>query len=116
MMLDNLKRKIERMTLKDKIYYSKIILAGIATLGCFILTLSRVEHSQAWGVAWGWGLLLIYFIVLWKVVKVDLEEIGSKNKILMEGIGTYIFIWLFLWTTIHTIWWISIYGVPIFYP
>ncbi|NVM05336.1 MAG: hypothetical protein HWN67_23665 [Candidatus Helarchaeota archaeon] len=111
-----LKTKIDEMSLKGKIYVSKIILAAIATLGCFILTLTQIEHSQAWGVGFGWSLVVIHFLVVWKVVKIDLNEIGGKGKILTEGFGTYVFIWLLLWTTVHTIWWISVYGIPIFYP
>ena len=116
MVLDKLKQKIEKMSLKDKIYISKIILAGIATLGCFILTLLRIPHSQAMGVAFGWALLPIHYLLLAKVIKIDDKEIGGKGKIFMEGIGTYIFLWLVFWTTVHTIWWISVYGVPIFFP
>lgn len=116
MVIDKIKRKIEEMNLKSKIYVSKIILAAIATLGCFVLTLTQIENSQAWGVFLGWLLVVVHFFIVWKVVKVDLNEIGGKGKILMEGFGTYIFIWLLLWTTIHTIWWILNYGVPIFYP
>ncbi|MHA1298560.1 MAG: hypothetical protein ACTSO9_03855 [Candidatus Helarchaeota archaeon] len=116
MSIEKIKNKIENMSLKNKIYTSKIILAGIATLGCFVLTLTQVEHSQAWGVAFGWSLLLIHLLLVWKVVKVDLEEIKGPSKILMEGIGTYIFVWLLCWTIVHSIWWISVYGVPIFYP
>ncbi|MHA1378721.1 MAG: hypothetical protein ACTSRG_10100 [Candidatus Helarchaeota archaeon] len=112
----NIKNKIKNMTLKNQIYTSKIILSGIATLGCFILTLTQIPHSQAWGVALGWSLLLFHFVLLLKVVKVDIEKIGGASKILMEGIGTYIFMWLLMWTIVHTIWWISVYGVPIFYP
>lgn len=116
MFKDKLKQKIERMSLKDQIYVSKLILAGIAALGCFVLTLSRIEHSQAWGVALGWSLLIIHFFLLCYVIKVDEKKMGGKGKIFMEGIGTYIFTWLLIWTIVHTIWWINIYGIPIFYP
>jgi hypothetical protein len=114
--VNKLQKKVEGMSLKDKIYASKIILACIATLGCFVLTLTQIEHSQAWGVAFGWILVLIHLLLVWKVVKVDIKEIGGPSKILMEGIGTYIFMWLLLWTIVHTIWWISVYGIRFFWP
>ena len=117
MSVEKIKDKIENMTLKDKVYWSKVILSGIATLGCFILTISQVSNSQAWGVALGWSLLLIHFLLVWKVVKVDSTKLGGgPSKILMEGIGTYTFLWLLLKTTVHSTWWISVYGVPIFWP
>ncbi|NVM53005.1 MAG: DUF106 domain-containing protein [Candidatus Helarchaeota archaeon] len=95
------------MEFKDKIYYSKILLAAIVSIFCNLLTILAYflgfGHAQAIGVAFGWGILIPYYFLLnWKLTDKQIEEIGGKKKIFMEGIGGYITFWVSIWALSYT--------------
>jgi uncharacterized membrane protein (DUF106 family) len=103
---------------KDKIYYSKILLAGLTTIVCNLITicgyLFGFGHAQAFGVGYGWGILVLYyFVVAWRLNDKQIELIGGKRKIFLEGIGGYIFFWVSTWalsyTLLHAILWADFY-------
>ena len=113
------------MEFKDKIYYSKVLLAGITTIVCNLLTilgyLFGFGHAQAFGVAFGWGILPIYYLVLAnKLTDKQIELIGGKRKIFLEGIGGYIFFWVSTWaltyTFLHYVLWPDVYTPEILGP
>lgn len=93
--------------LKDKIYYSKILLAVVIVIVCNLLTILdyffKFGHAQAIGVGVGWGVLVPYYFLLnWRLSENQIQEIGGKRKIFMEGIGGYITFWVSLWTITYT--------------
>lgn len=113
------------MEFKDKIYYSKIFLAGISTIVCNLLTilayLTGFGHAQAYGVAFGWGILIpYYFILAKKLTEKQISQIGGKRKIFLEGIGGYVFFWVSTWalsyTFLHYILWPDFYTPEILGP
>jgi len=60
-------------------------------------------HAQAYGVALGWGILVpYYFLLKWKLNDKQIEEIGGKRKIFLEGIGGYITFWVSFWALTYT--------------
>jgi len=115
---------------KDKIYYSKILLAGISSIVCNLLTilgfLFHFGHAQAFGVAFGWGILVIYCLLLnWLLSKrPDSEkiflDIGGKRKIVMEGLGGYVTFWVSTWALsysfLHYVLWPELYTPEILGP
>ncbi len=95
------------MEFKDKIYYSKIMLAGIVTICCNLLTILNhflgFGHAQLYGVLLGWGILIPYYLLFnWKLTDKQIEDIGGKRKIIMEGIGGYITFWVSFWALTYT--------------
>ncbi|TFF89268.1 MAG: DUF106 domain-containing protein [Promethearchaeota archaeon] len=94
------------MKLKDKLYYTKFLLAIRTVLICHVLTvcdaLFGLQHAQAWGVGIGWLLLIVDWVILVFVFKLD-EPLGGKGKVFMEGLGTYILGWISLWTITYTL-------------
>lgn len=113
------------MELKDKIYYSKILLAAISTIICNLLTILafffHFYNAQAYGVAFGWGILVPYYLLLSK--KLDEKQIttlGGKKKIFLEGIGAYITFWVSSWaltyTFLHYILWPQFYSTELIGP
>ncbi|MHA1131171.1 MAG: EMC3/TMCO1 family protein [Candidatus Helarchaeota archaeon] len=113
------------MEFKDKIYYSKVFLAGLTTIVCNLITicgyLFGFGHAQAFGVAFGWGILVpYYFFLAWKLNDKQIELLGGKKKIMLEGIGGYIFFWVSTWalsyTFLHTILWPDLYTSEILGP
>jgi len=113
------------LELKDKIYYSKILLATISTIGCNLLTILAFFYgfgnAQAWGVALGWAILVPYYLILAKLLnEKQITEIGGKKKILLEGIGAYVTFWVSLWaltyTFLHYLLWPQFYTPEILGP
>ena len=116
------------MEFKDKIYYSKILLAGISTIVCNLLTIlayfSGFGHAQAYGVAFGWGILVpYYFLLKWRLSEKQITALGGQRKIFLEGIGGYLTFWVSTWalsyTFLHYILWSDYYtpellGLPFF--
>lgn len=116
------------MEFKEKIYYSKVLLAGISTLVCNLLTILAYflgfGHAQAFGVAFGWGILIpYYFLLSWRLNEQQITTLGGKKKIFLEGIGGYVFFWVSTWglsyTFLHYILWPQFYtrellGAPFF--
>ena len=93
------------MELKNKVYYSKFLLSIRTVLICHIFTildaLYGFPNAQAWGVGIGWLLLIIDWLIMVYVFKLD-ESLGGKSKVFMEGIGTYVLGWVSLWTITYT--------------
>jgi len=113
------------MELKDKIYYSKILLATISTVMCNLLTILAFFYhflnAQAFGVAFGWAILIPYYLILAKMLnEKQIAEIGGKRKIFLEGIGAYITFWVSLWALtynfLHYILWPEWYTPEILGP
>lgn len=117
------------MELKQRIYYSKYLLAGFSTIICNTLTILAFifgfGHAQALGVAFGWGILIpYYFIVKGKLNDEQIIIIGGKKKIILEGIGGYVSVWVCTWTfsymILHFILWPEYYTPtllgPTFFP
>jgi len=94
------------MELKDKVYYTKFILAVRTVIVCDIFTILDkfygMPNAQAWGVAFGWLMFIIDWAIMVFIFKLD-KKLGGKDKVLMEGIGTYIFGWVSLWTITYNI-------------
>ena len=117
------KNFIERMqewSLPEKVYFSKALLGFAAAIIGSILVLIQFYtnidfFAQAIAVGIGWALVPIHWAVCIYVLKLDLKEFNdSKVKILMSGIGAFLFIWLIVWTLWTTIWWVCVYGMPVF--
>ena len=112
--------KIQGWPLPEKVYYSKALLGFLAAIiGALLVSIqfySGVDFfAQSISVGVGWLLVPIHWAVCIYVLKLDLKEFNnSKFKILMSGLGAFIFIWLIVWTVWTTIWWVCVYGMPVF--
>jgi len=113
------------LELKDKIYYSKILLATLSTIVCNLLTILafflKFYNAQAYGVAFGWAILIPYYLLLSKKLnEKQIAEIGGKKKIFMEGIGAYVTFWVSSWaltyTFLHYILWPQFYSPELLGP
>ncbi|MHA1271368.1 MAG: EMC3/TMCO1 family protein [Candidatus Helarchaeota archaeon] len=93
------------MKIKDKIYYTKFLLAVRTVLVCHILTildaLYGLPNAQAWGIAFGWISIILDWAIMVYIFKLD-KPMGSKGKVFMEGVGTYVLGWVSLWTITYT--------------
>lgn len=94
------------------------MLAGITTIVCNLFTILGYYlgfgHAQAFGVAFGWGILIPYYFILAKKLNdTQIEALGGKSKIFLEGIGGYVFFWVSTWaisyTFLHYILWSDFY-------
>ena len=112
--------KYKNANLKDKVYTHKIIMGIISAIVCSIFSIIQMYthvnfnftfFAQSISVGCCWLMYLAYFLITWKVLKYD-QELGAWHKILLEGVGAFIFIWLFIWTIVNTLAWVSFYGVP----
>lgn len=74
------------------------MLGIIAGTLCFISRLAGIE---------GIWLMITIFIISYLIVKYGLKygekELKGKNKTVMIGIGTYIFIWALCWILLYTL-------------
>ena len=113
------------MEFRDKIYYSKVLLAGISTLVCNLLTILayffHFGHAQAFGVAFGWGILVPYCLYLnYTLTEKQITELGGKRKIVLEGLGGYVTFWVSTWalsyTFLHLVLWPDYYTPEILGP
>lgn len=113
------------MEFKDKIYYSKLLLATISTIVCNLLTILafflHFYNAQAYGVAFGWAILVPYYLLLSKKLsEKQIADLGGKKKILMEGIGAYVTFWVSSWaltyTFLHYILWPQFYTPELIGP
>ncbi|TFG05847.1 MAG: DUF106 domain-containing protein [Promethearchaeota archaeon] len=113
------------MEFKDKIYYSKILLAGLVVIFCNFLTILNYflnfGHAQAYGVAFGWAILIPYYFLLnWRLSEKQITELGGKKKILLEGIGGYVTFWVSSWALsyifLHNILWPQYYTPELLKP
>ncbi|MHA1311389.1 MAG: EMC3/TMCO1 family protein [Candidatus Helarchaeota archaeon] len=94
------------MEIKDKVYYTKFLLAVRTVLVCHILTildaLYGLPNAQLWGVGFGWLMVVVDWAIMVYIFKLD-EKLGSKGKVFMEGLGTYVLGWVSLWTITYTL-------------
>jgi len=79
----------------------------MVTIFCNFLTILDYflgfGHAQAYGVAFGWGILIPYFLLLnWRLSEKQIEKLGGKRKIFLEGIGGYITFWVSTWALSYT--------------
>ena len=118
--LDWMVDKYKNATLKDRVYFHKIIMGIISSIVCSIFGLIQMYthvnfnltfFAQSISVGCCWLMYLGYFLVTWKLLKYD-EELGAWYKILMEGVGAFIFVWIFIWTIVNTLGWVAFYGFP----
>ncbi|NHI91906.1 MAG: hypothetical protein EAX96_05345 [Candidatus Lokiarchaeota archaeon] len=112
--------KYKNAPLKDKVYVHKLMMGVISSIVCSIFgTIQMYTYvnfgftffAQSISVGSCWLMYLGYFLVTWKLLKYD-EKLGGKSKILMEGVGAFIFVWIFIWTIVNTLAWVSFYGMP----
>jgi len=122
--------KYSEAELKDRVYFHKMLMGVSAAIACSIVAIIQMYTHLNYGITFFgqsisvgmcWLGYLLYFILGIKVFKHqdkngDLipyeEELGGKSKILLEGVGAFIFIWIFVWTIINTIAWVAFYGLP----
>jgi uncharacterized membrane protein (DUF106 family) len=97
----------------------------ISTIVCNLLTILaffyHFYNAQAYGVAYGWGILIPYYFILSKRLnEKQIVDIGGKKKILMEGIGAYVTFWVSFWaltyTILHYVLWPEFYTPEIIGP
>jgi len=97
----------------------------ISTTVCNLLTILaffyHFYNAQAYGVAYGWAILIPYYFILTKRLnEKQIVDIGGKKKILMEGIGAYVTFWVSFWalsyTILHYVLWPEFYTPEIIGP
>jgi len=80
------------------VYWLRFVLALVAGGLCFALRLAGTE---------GLWVAIIVFLVSYLAVKYGFKyadkELKGKNKRVMIGIGTYIFIWAMVWILLYTL-------------
>jgi len=118
--IDAIIKKYRDAPLKEQVYFHKILMAIMSAIACSIVAIIQMYthvnfnvtfFAQSISVGCCWLGYLFYFILAFKAWHYD-EKLGGKSKILMEGVGAFIFIWLFIWTIVNTIAWVIFYGVP----
>ncbi|TFF85978.1 MAG: DUF106 domain-containing protein [Promethearchaeota archaeon] len=94
------------MKIKTKVYYTKFLLAVRTVFICHIFTildaLFGFPNPQAWGVGIGWLLLIVDWVIMVYVFKLD-KKMGGKGKVFMEGLGTYVLGWVSLWVITYNL-------------
>lgn len=80
------------------VYWLRFVLAIVAGFLSFFLKTSGTE---------GFWIMIIIFLFSYFIVKYGLKygekELKGKNKTVMIGIGTYIFIWALVWILLNTL-------------
>ena len=73
-------------------------------LAILVGTLSYVLHLK--GIQ-GLSTMMLFYIISYYIVRYGLKygeaELKGKNKIVMIGIGTYIFVWAATWILLYTL-------------
>lgn len=117
---EGFKKRLQNLPLPEKVYISKVLLGFLAAIIGSVLV--SIQHhfalpffAQAISVGVGWALVPIHWVFCIYILKLDLTEFNnSKFKIIMSGIGGFLFTWLIVWTTWTTLWWVCVYGLPTF--
>ena len=128
--LDYILTTYANASLKDRVYFHKMLMGITAAIACSIVAIIQMYTHVNYGITFFgqsisvgicWLGYLLYFILGIKVFKHtdkngDVipyeEELGGKSKILLEGVGAFIFIWVFIWTIVNTFAWVAFYGLP----
>ena len=129
-LLDYILTKYAKAELKDRVYFHKMLMGIGCAIACSIVAIIQMYTHVNYGITFFgqsisvgicWLSYLLYFILALKVFKhqekngdlIPYEEaLGGKSKILMEGVGAFIFIWIFVWTIVNTMAWVAFYGLP----
>lgn len=80
------------------VYWFRFVLGMLAGVACFVLRLRGMD---------GFSTMIFLYIISYLIVKHGLKygekELKGKNKIIMVGIGTYIFTWASSWILLYTL-------------
>lgn len=81
-----------------KVYWTRLILAVLTAWLCAFLDLSGWR-----GVFFGIFMYLASYYIVRYGLNITPESVGSASKLMLTGIGTFIFVWLMTWTLLYTI-------------
>ncbi|OGD46191.1 hypothetical protein A3K70_01925 [Candidatus Bathyarchaeota archaeon RBG_16_48_13] len=84
----------------NQIYWIRVILAMLSALICspFVLNLSGFFGAVV--------TVLLYaasYYLLRDVIKIDVAAVGGRRKLIQIGVGTYVIVWILVWTVLNTI-------------
>lgn len=80
------------------VYWFRFFLAILVGILSYILHLKGIQ---------GLSTMILFYIISYYIVRYGLKygeaELKGKNKIVMIGIGTYIFVWAATWILLYTL-------------
>jgi hypothetical protein len=86
---------LEKISPKDRIYYTRLIFAVVAASLCLIFNLSGPIGIL--GFILGITLIILSYFIAVLLLGVSPNEVGGHARGLISGLGTSIFLFLIIW-------------------